>query len=98
MPQIQPKEVFIPPAEDKDTELVSPADPRAGIISIDPERRGGAPCFAGTRVPIEDLWNYLAEGESLDAFLDSFPTVTREQAVKTIRLAAERLLEGLPTR
>ena len=91
-------EVLHPPDEEKDTELVPPEDPRASIVSIDPERRGGAPCFAGTRVPLEDLWDYLAEGESLDSFLDSFPTVTREQAVKTLRMAEESLLEGLPTR
>ncbi len=98
MPQIQPKEALLAPAEETDTELVPSTDPRAGIISIDPERRSGIPCFAGTRVPVQDLWEYLAEGENLDAFLDSFPTVTHGQAVEAIRIAGEKLLEGLPTR
>src|SRR5450432_24614 len=81
-----------------DTELVSRTDPRSGVVSIDPERHSGTPCFAGTRVPIKDLWDYLAGGESLETFLDSFPTVSREQAAKIIEMAAERLLDGLPTR
>lgn len=98
MPQVHPKEVLLPAAEEKDTEMVPPTDPRASILSIDPERRGGVPCFEGTRVPLRDFWDYLAEGESLDSFLDSFPTVTREQAIKALRMAEERLLEGLPTR
>ena len=87
---------FVP--TDSDTERVPRTDPRSGIISIDPERKSGIPCFAGTRVPINDLWDYLAGGVNLDAFLDSFPTVTREQAVDAIRLAGAKLFEGLPTR
>jgi uncharacterized protein (DUF433 family) len=84
--------------DEKDTELVSRLDVRAGVISIDPERHSGTPCFAGTRVPIQDLWDYLEGGDSLDSFLESFPSVSREQALKVMHLAAERLLEGLPTR
>ena len=79
-----------------DTERVPGTDSRSGLVSIDPERKSGQPCFAGTRVPIHDLWDYLAGGESLETFLDSFPTVTREQAVRVIQLAGEKLLEGLP--
>ena len=59
---------------------------------------GGALCFAGTPVRLQDLWDYLAEGERVDAFMDSYPTVTCEQAVKAIRMASEKLLEGLPAR
>ncbi|HXG24149.1 MAG TPA: DUF433 domain-containing protein [Chthonomonadales bacterium] len=79
-------------------EQVPPSDPRAELISINPERKSGMPCFAGTRVPIQDLWDYLAAGASLDEFLDSFPTVSREQAIRVIRMAGEKLLEGLPIR
>src|SRR5437660_498398 len=83
--------------EESDTERVPRNDPRANVVSIDPERHSGTPCFAGTRVPIQDLWDYLAGGASLDEFLDSFPTVTREQAARAIQFAGARLLEGLPT-
>jgi len=92
----RPEVQFIP--GERDTELMSKLDVLAGVISIDPERHSGTPCFVGTRVPIQDLWDYLEGGESLDSFLDSFPSVSREQAIKVVQLAAERLLEGLPTR
>lgn len=51
----------------------------------------GTPIFAGTRVPIKNLFDYLAGGHSLDDFLDDFPSVSREQAVKTIDMAREAL-------
>ena len=68
---------------------------RNEVISIDPERLSGAPCFAGTRVPIQTLWDYLEGGDSLDEFLDGFPGVTREQAVAVLEFARERLLTDL---
>ena len=74
------------------SELIKPSDPRAGIVSIDPALHSGTPCFAGTRVPIRDLWDYLEGGETLDTFLDSFPTVSREQAVRALQLALGKLL------
>ena len=76
------------------TELIEPADPRFGTVSIDPERHSGTPCFAGSRVPIRDLFDYLEGGETLDSFLDSFPTVTREQAIRTLELALDALVTG----
>src|SRR5258708_3435528 len=76
------------------SELIESGDPRAGIVSIDPARHSGTPCFAGTRVPIRDLWDYLEGGETLDTFLDSFPTVSREQAVKALELSLNELLIG----
>jgi len=85
-------------SDEKDTERVSTSDARASVISIDPERHSGTPCFVGTRVPIQDLWDYLEGGESLDSFLESFPSVSREQAMKVVQLAAGKLLEGLPIR
>lgn len=51
------------------------------LITIDPDILGGQPVFAGTRVPVESLFDHLEAGVSLDEFLDDFPTVTREQAV-----------------
>jgi uncharacterized protein (DUF433 family) len=53
-------------------------------INVDPEIMGGTPVFEGTRVPIDALTNNLAEGVSLEEFLDNFPTVTREQALAII--------------
>ena len=61
------------------------------IIVIDPDIQSGAPVFAGTRVPIQNLFDYLEDGDSLDVFLDQFPTVTREMAIAVLekaRLAA----------
>jgi uncharacterized protein (DUF433 family) len=81
---------------DRDTEFVPPSDPRAGVISIDPERMSGTPCFVGTRVPIKHLWDYLEGGDNVDEFMDAFEGVSREQVMEVLRLAFERLLEGLP--
>jgi uncharacterized protein (DUF433 family) len=71
------------------------AESRAGIISVHPERLGGAPCFRGTRVPVKNLFDYLEGGDSLDDFLEGFPGVTREQAVAVLELAGQSLLENL---
>ncbi len=59
------------------------------IVHSDPEILGGAPVFVGTRVPVKSLYDYLAAGDSLDEFLDSFPSVSREQAVAALELARE---------
>jgi uncharacterized protein (DUF433 family) len=56
-------------------------------INIDPEIQGGTPCFAGTRVPVKSLFDYLARGRSLDYFLEQFPSVKREQAAQVLKLA-----------
>ena len=45
---------------------------------------GGTPVFAGTRVPVQTLFDYLEEGETLDEFLDDFPAVSREHAVRVL--------------
>jgi uncharacterized protein (DUF433 family) len=51
------------------------------IITKSPEVMGGTPVFAGTRVPVQTLLDYLKAGESINDFLDGFPTVTREQVI-----------------
>lgn len=56
-------------------------------IVVDPEIQSGAPVFAGTRVPIQNLFDYLEEGDSLDVFLEQFPTVTREMAIAVLEKA-----------
>jgi uncharacterized protein (DUF433 family) len=61
------------------------------VIHRDPEILGGTPVFRGTRVPIRNLIDYLEAGDSLDKFLDAFPTVKREQAVAALELAGEAL-------
>ena len=61
------------------------------VIHSDPEIMGGTPVFVGTRVPAQTLIDYLAAGDSLDEFLDHFPTVTREQAVAALQQASDLL-------
>jgi uncharacterized protein (DUF433 family) len=65
---------------------------QAKVIHSDPDIMGGTPVFVGTRVPVKALIDYLEAGDSLDTFLDHFPTVRREQAVAALELANELLL------
>jgi uncharacterized protein (DUF433 family) len=62
------------------------------VIHSDPNILGGTPVFRGTRVPVKNLVDYRAAGDSLDGFLDHFPSVKREQAVAVLELAAKELL------
>lgn len=62
-----------------------------GPIKIDPEIMSGAPCFAGTRVPVRNLFDYLSHGHPLNEFLDDFPTVSRDQALTVLELAREKV-------
>jgi uncharacterized protein (DUF433 family) len=61
------------------------------VVRSDPDVLGGTPVFAGTRVPIKNLVDYLAAGDTLERFLDHFPSVTREQAVAALELANDLL-------
>ena len=61
------------------------------IVTIDPEIMSGMPIFTGTRVPIKNLFDYLETGESLETFLDDFPSVTKEHATMILE-QAEKLL------
>lgn len=61
-------------------------------ITIDPEILGGIPVFTGTRVPIQALFDHLEAGDSLQAFLESFPDVSREQAIGVMETAKAHLL------
>ncbi len=65
---------------------------REQVISRDPETMGGTPVFAGTRVPVQTLIDYLSGGESLDDFLDGFPSVSREQAEAFLQIALNSAL------
>jgi uncharacterized protein (DUF433 family) len=59
------------------------------LITVDPRIQGGEPVFAGTRVPVKNLFDYLEGGESLDQFLDDFPSVARAIAVAVLEQARE---------
>ena len=59
------------------------------IIHSDPEILGGTPVFVGTRVPVKTLYSYLEAGDTLDEFLNDFPSVSRKQAVAALELARE---------
>ena len=61
-------------------------------ISNDPNVMGGTPVFAGTRVPVQTLLDYLEGGETIDDFLDGFPTVKRAQVIAFLEAATEREL------
>ena len=63
----------------------------AQIISRSPDIMSGAPVFAGTRVPVQTIIDYLAGGHPLEEFLDDFPTVRREQALELLRRVKEML-------
>ena len=61
------------------------------IISSSPDVMGGTPVFKGTRVPVQTLLDYLKAGESIDDFLEGFPTVTREQVIVFLEAAEEQI-------
>ena len=64
----------------------------AQIFQSDPEVMGGTPVFTGTRVPVQNLVDYLEGGETIEDFLTGFPTVKREQVIGFIEAAKEKLL------
>ena len=64
-----------------------------GIIQSNAEIMGGTPVFAGTRVPLQNLIDFLEGGESVEDFLDAFPTVKREQALAVIEAGKLKMLE-----
>jgi uncharacterized protein (DUF433 family) len=62
------------------------------LIQRDDDILGGTPVFAGTRVPVQTLFDYLEEGDTLDEFLDDFPTVTHDHAIKVLEKMKEQYL------
>jgi len=64
----------------------------SNLITFDPKIQSGAPVFAGTRVPVRNLFDYLEEGDTLDVFLKQFPSVTRDQAVAVLEKARVSLV------
>lgn len=67
----------------------------SSIILRDPEILGGTPCFRGTRVPFKNLLDYIETGETLDEFLEDFPSVTREMAIEALETAKDSLLASI---
>jgi uncharacterized protein (DUF433 family) len=63
------------------------------IITSSPEVMGGTPVFAGTRVPVQTLIDYIKGGESIDDFLDGFPTVTKEQVIAFLEEAQQQMIK-----
>ncbi len=57
------------------------------VVTISPEIQSGEPVFAGTRVPIKNLFDYLKGGETIDDFLEGFPSVSREQVLELLSFA-----------
>ncbi len=69
----------------------------AETLASNPEILGGTVCFRGTRVPVETLFDYLADGISLDRFLRGFPTVQHQQALAVIRWQADHARKHVTT-
>ena len=63
------------------------------VVWVDPGRMSGAACFKGTRVPVQNLLDYIEGGSTIDEFFEDFPSVTREQVIEFLELAKDRLLE-----
>jgi uncharacterized protein (DUF433 family) len=68
----------------------------ATLVKRDPDVMSGALCFAGTRVPVKNLFDYLEGSSTLEGFLEDFPAVSRERAVRVLELARERLAADAP--
>lgn len=75
-------------------------DDLKGTVHSAPEIMGGTPVFVGTRVPLQNLIDCLENGESVEDFLEAYPTVTREQAIAVIEAGKLKMLEtgGAPYR
>lgn len=99
--EIMPTATSIParpvPPDALEGDLVPSGDPRFGLIWINPDRLSGAPCFFGSRVPVQTLFDYLEAGDTIDTFLESFPPITRDHAVAVLKLARPAAASDLET-
>ncbi|HEY6833883.1 MAG TPA: DUF433 domain-containing protein [Pseudolabrys sp.] len=68
---------------------------KPSAISRDPQVMGGAPVFAGTRVPVQTLLDYLEAGETINDFLAGFPSVKREHVIAFLEQAKDRLVDSV---
>ncbi|HEX8492722.1 MAG TPA: DUF433 domain-containing protein [Pyrinomonadaceae bacterium] len=67
---------------------------KESVVTSEPDIMGGTPVFAGTRVPVQTLMDYLKGGESIDDFLAGFPTVSRQQVVTLLEEAEEQIVKN----
>lgn len=67
----------------------------SNIVNVDPEVLGGTPVFLGTRVPVKSLFDFLEAGDSIEEFLENFPTVHREQVIVLLETAREKVMTSL---
>jgi uncharacterized protein (DUF433 family) len=65
------------------------------VVSRNPKIMGGTPVFAGTRVPVQTLLDYLEAGDTIDEFLEGFPSVTRQQVIEFLKEAKDLLVESV---
>ena len=75
---------------------LSSAMKKRSVVKIDPEIMSGTPCFTGTRVPVRTLLDYLEGGDTLDEFLEQFPTVSRAKAIAFLEECGEAVLGKVP--
>jgi uncharacterized protein (DUF433 family) len=68
---------------------------KQSVVSRDPKVMGGTPVFHGTRVPVQTLLDYIEAGDSIDVFLEGFPSVTRAQVIAFLEDAKDRLVESI---
>jgi uncharacterized protein (DUF433 family) len=68
---------------------------KAPVVSSNPEVMGGTPVFHGTRVPVQTLLDYLEASETIDDFLEGFPSVSREQVIAFLKEAKDKLLASV---
>lgn len=69
---------------------------KPGVIHISPDILSGMPVFRGTRVPIKNLFDYLESGDTIENFLNDFPTVKKEQVIEILELAEHILTTNIP--
>lgn len=70
--------------------------PESPVVQSDPEILSGVPVFVGTRVPVQALLDHLEDGDTIDNFLEGYPSVTRDQAIAFLEQAAQALFARLP--
>jgi uncharacterized protein (DUF433 family) len=92
---ISPQHIKPVPPDALEGDKIQPGHPLFGLIWINSNRVSGTPCFYGTRVPIKNLFDSLAAGQTLDDFLDGFEGVSREQSLAILELAGTDLLNDL---
>ena len=68
---------------------------KQSVVSRDPKIMSGTPVFRGTRVPVQTLLDYIEAGDSIDVFLEGFPSVTRAQVIAFLEDAKDRLVESI---